>query len=108
MWVLLKFGVEKKHITIDLITKNQPDLVRSLGEKLKSSPTGKFIMHVVKGTANSNNLLNPSCGRAASCQGRFEWFPRRYLDMRCMFYIIISNNMPVSKGIYHNKQDPKK
>jgi hypothetical protein len=49
IWVLLKFGVEKHHITIDLLKKTQPDPVRSLGEKSKSSPTGKFTVHVVKG-----------------------------------------------------------
>jgi hypothetical protein len=62
IWVLLKFGVEKHNITIDLLTKNQPDPVRSLGEKSKSSPTGKFAAHVVKGVANSNSLINPSYG----------------------------------------------
>jgi hypothetical protein len=45
IWVLLKFFVEKNHIIIDLLTKNQPDPVRRLGEKLKSSPTGKFAVN---------------------------------------------------------------
>jgi hypothetical protein len=30
------------HNIIDLLTKNQPDPVRRFGEKLKTSPTGKF------------------------------------------------------------------
>jgi hypothetical protein len=42
IWVLLKFFVEMNHNIMDLLTKNQPDPVRRLGEKLKSSSTGKF------------------------------------------------------------------
>jgi hypothetical protein len=34
--------LEMNHNIIDLLTKNQPDPVRCLGEKLKTSPTGKF------------------------------------------------------------------
>jgi hypothetical protein len=37
--------VEKNHNVIDLLTKNQPDPVRRLGEKLKTSPTGKFAVN---------------------------------------------------------------
>jgi hypothetical protein len=68
--------VEEKHDVFDLLTKNQPDPFRIFGEKIKTSPTGKFAAHVVKGVANSNSLTNSSYGRAANCQGRFEWFPR--------------------------------
>ena len=65
------------HYIIDLLTKNQPDAVRRLGEKLKSSPTGKFIAHVVKGAANSNSLINLSYKRVSTCLMGFEWFPKR-------------------------------
>jgi hypothetical protein len=93
----MKFGVEEKNDVFDLLTKNQPDPVRSLGEKSKSSPTGKFTAHVVKGIANSNSLTNSSYGRDASCQGRFKWFPRSYLDMRDMCSISRSSNMTCFK-----------
>jgi hypothetical protein len=76
IWVPLKFGVEEKHGVFDLLTKIQPDPLRIFGEKLKTSPTRKFAVHAVTGTANSNSLTNSSYGRAASCQGRFEWSPR--------------------------------
>jgi hypothetical protein len=33
------------HNIIDLLTKNQPDPVCHFGEKLKSSPTGKFAVN---------------------------------------------------------------
>jgi hypothetical protein len=55
---------------MDLLTKNQPDPVRRLGEKLKSSPTGKFAAHVVKGAANSNSLINLSYGRLPPISGK--------------------------------------
>jgi hypothetical protein len=77
IWVLLNFFVEMNHYIIDLLTKNHPDPVRRLGENLKSSPTGKFTVHVVKGVANSNSLINPSCRRDSTCLRGFEWFPRR-------------------------------
>jgi hypothetical protein len=44
-WVFLKFFVEEKHNVFDLLTKNHPDPVRRLGEKLKTSPTGKFAVN---------------------------------------------------------------
>jgi hypothetical protein len=44
-WVFLKLFLEEKHNIFDLMTKNQPDPVRRLGEKLKTSPTGKFAMN---------------------------------------------------------------
>jgi hypothetical protein len=62
---------------MDLLTKNQPDPVRRLGEKLKSSPTRKSTAHVVKDDVNSNSLINLSCRRNATCLRGFEWFPRR-------------------------------
>jgi hypothetical protein len=89
--------VEEKHDVFDLLTKNQPDPVRILGEKTKSSPTGKFAAHVVIGVVNSNSLTNSSYGKAASCQGRFEWSPRSYLDMRDMCSISISSSMTCFK-----------
>jgi hypothetical protein len=79
IWVPLKFGVEEKHGVFDLLTKIQPDPVRIFGEKIKTSPTGKFAAHAVTGAANSNNLTNSSYGKDASCEGRFEWSPRSYL-----------------------------
>jgi hypothetical protein len=68
--------VEEKHGVFDLLKKIQPDPLHIFGEKIKTSPTGKFAAHVVTGTANSNILTNSSYGRASSCQGRFEWSPR--------------------------------
>jgi hypothetical protein len=61
--------VEEKHDVFDLMTKNHPDPLRMFGEKIKTSPTGKFATHVVKGAANSNSLENSSYGKAVSCQG---------------------------------------
>jgi hypothetical protein len=89
--------VEEKHDVFDLLKKNQPDPVHILGEKTKSSPTGKFAVHVVIGAANSNSLTNPSYGKASSYQGRFEWSPRSYLDMRDMCFISISSRMTCFK-----------
>jgi hypothetical protein len=89
----MKFGVEEENGVFDLLTKLQPDPLCIFGEKIKASPTGKFAVHVVTGVANSNNLTNSSYGRAASCQGRFEWSPRSYLDMRDMCSISISSRM---------------
>jgi len=66
----MEFGVEDKHDVFDLLTKNHLDPFRIFGEKLKTSPTGKFAMHVVKGAANSNSPTNSSYGRAVNCQGR--------------------------------------
>jgi hypothetical protein len=43
IWVLLKLFVEMNNYIIDFLTKTQPDPVLHLGEKLKSSPTGKFV-----------------------------------------------------------------
>jgi hypothetical protein len=57
--------VEKKYV-FDLLTKNQPDPFRIFGEKIKTSPTGKFTVHDVKGVVNSNSLTNPSYGRVAA------------------------------------------
>jgi hypothetical protein len=42
-----KIFVEKNHNVIDLLTKNHPDPVHCLGEKLKTSPTGKFAVNPV-------------------------------------------------------------
>jgi hypothetical protein len=92
IWVPLKLGVEEKHDDFDLLTKYQPDPFCIFGENIKTSPTGKFEAHVVKGIANSNSLTNLSYGRVASCQGRFEWFPRSYLDMRDNYSISISSS----------------
>ena len=69
--------MEKNHITIELIPKTQPDSVRSLGEKSKLPPTGKFIAHAIKGTVNSNSLINPSYRKDDTCLRGLEWFPRR-------------------------------
>jgi hypothetical protein len=76
IWVPLKFGVEEKHGVFDLLTKIQPDPLRIFGENPKTSPTGKFAAHVVTGAANSNSPTNSSYGKAANCEGRFEWSPR--------------------------------
>jgi len=38
--------VDMHHNIIDMLTKIQPDLVILLGEKLKSSPTGKFAANL--------------------------------------------------------------
>jgi hypothetical protein len=61
IWVLLKCFLEMNYNIMDLLTKDHPNPVCHLGEKLKSSPTGKFVAHVVKGVANSNSLINLSC-----------------------------------------------
>jgi hypothetical protein len=89
--------VEEKHDVFDLLTKNQLDLVHILGEKKKSSPTGKFAVHAVIGVANSNSMKNLSYGKASSCQGRFKWYTRSYLDMRYMCFISRSSRMTCFK-----------
>jgi hypothetical protein len=93
IWVPLKFGVKEKHDSFDLLTKNKPNPFRIFGEKIKTSPIGKFLARVVKGAANSNSLTNSSYGRDANCQGRFKWFPRSYLDVRDMCSIFRSSIM---------------
>jgi hypothetical protein len=77
IWVLLKFFVEMNHYIIDFMTINQLDPLHRLGENLKSSPTGKFTVYVVKGIANSNGLINLSCRRVATYLRGFKWFIRR-------------------------------
>jgi hypothetical protein len=76
IWVPLKFVVEENNDVFDLLKKHQPNPFRIFGEKIKTSPTGKFTVHVVTGTVNSNSLTNSSYGKASSYQGRFEWYPR--------------------------------
>jgi hypothetical protein len=61
-----------------------PTHFRIFGEKIKTSPTGKFVAHVVIGIVNSNSVTNSSYGKAVSCQGRFKWPPSIYLNMRDM------------------------
>ena len=97
IWVLPKYFLEMNHNIMDLLTKNQSDPVCCLGEKLKSSPTGKLAMHVVKGVATLNSLINPSCMRVATCLRGFEWCPRRQLDMRDMCPISRSSIMTCFK-----------
>jgi hypothetical protein len=72
----MKLGVEENHDVFYFITKHQPDPVCILGEKTKSSPTGKFAAYIVIGVANSNSLTNSSYGKATSYQGSFKWSPR--------------------------------
>jgi hypothetical protein len=45
IWVLMKFVLEMNHNIMDLVTKNPPDPVCRLGEKLKSSSTRKFVVN---------------------------------------------------------------
>ena len=89
----MKFGVDVKHVILDFLKNIQADSVCIFGENIKTSPTGKFTVHVVKGVVNSNSLTNPSYEKSASYQGRFEWLPRSYLDMRYMCSISISSSM---------------
>jgi hypothetical protein len=93
IWVHLKFGMEEKNGVWELIKKFHLEPLRIFGENLKTSPTGKFTVHVVTSAANSNSLTNLSYGRAANYQVRFEWSPRCYLDMRDMCSIYISSRM---------------
>ena len=74
IWVLLKFFVKMNHNTMDLLTKKKPVPARRLGENLKSSSTGKFVVHVVKGAVNSNSLINPSCRRDSTFLGGSNGF----------------------------------
>jgi hypothetical protein len=48
------------------LTKIQPNPLHIFGERLKTSPTGKFAVHTIKGTTNSNSLANSSYGKAVS------------------------------------------
>ena len=89
--------MEEEHNDFDLLKKTQPNPVHILGENTKPPPTGKFAAHVVTGAANSNNLTNSSYGKAASYEGRYEWSPRSYFDMRDMCSISKSIRMTCFK-----------
>jgi hypothetical protein len=68
--------VEEKNDVFDLLTKNKPGPFLIFGEKIKTSPTGKFAVHVIKGVVNYNSLTNSSYGKASNYHGRFKWSPR--------------------------------
>jgi hypothetical protein len=51
IWVPLKFGVEVKHGVFYLLTKIQSGPLHIFGENPKTSPTGKFAVHVLTGVA---------------------------------------------------------
>jgi hypothetical protein len=89
--------VDEKHDIFYFLKKNNPNPFHIFGGNIKTSSTGKFTTHVVKGVVNSNSLKNSSYGKDSSCQGRIEWSPRRYLDMRDMCSISISSNMTFFK-----------
>jgi hypothetical protein len=89
MWVFLKFFVEDHDNVIDLMSKFQPDPVCNSRDIIKTPVHCKLLFCIVVGYS--------PCLEVATCQGRFEWSPRSFLDMRDMCSISRSIRMTCFK-----------